>query len=1200
MINIRKKCGGVMLKGIKAKIGIIIGILVLCGSTIGIMNAFADPNWPDMYYRVEPSEVVELDGTNAGEFSISVVPINEDVLIHSFGGTFPVHNPYITPVECGAEKSSSLTREDCDAPTGNFYSEYDDYTLFEQDEPFFTIHFTVSPDTPAGDYEIPIHFYLLRAQDINDGSDIDETMMNLYSTPQITVKRPQKVTFLDQLDEPITELTKYYGDWDYTISSTVTEGDGDIIDYYVKSVDYNDGVIDITPSSSPNSNHIHINKVGEAEICAIVEEAGLYLRTESCLPVHVLKRPIRIESISIADKEYDGTDSAEIDEIVFEWEDANYEVGPDDYITSITLDDTNVGNRTATVEIYLSETGEQRYTLSQRDFTVPARIVPADVSDIVTAGIPPQEYDPSVDYQPILAEVTIPISEFDYHYLEEGVDYELSYEGNKMYDEVWLTQAGDYNIAISPLQGSNYTFEPFEATFTILPRALTVTDASVNSKTFDGTYETSVDEVIFDNAELVKGQDYEAYAYIGSSSVGTWDARVYITLNNLNYGFLSEYNPGTFEYATSFDVINNVQVFPRELKSEDVYYYFLDSDDGNYTYTGEEIKPLVYLAMSFNEGDSLDDYYVLNLGEDFTIEYPDDTTNYGEKGLTLIGKDNFSGSIGPIEYFIGMATVQDVQITTPDQTYTGEPLEPEPIITAIFNGERITFPASEYDILHQEDFIDAGNYTYIAQESNNSNFHFSTTEATFTINPYEISSSDISLSESTYKYNGTSQTPSVTVTVGDTTIDENNYEVEFSADTIGNDESDTEVTVTVTAKEGANITGSASTTYVITPRDVLEITGIDDNQQIGYTGSPVVLSGNVTVEENEEGITADDLTITWYASDGTTAIDQPTNAGSYKVVYSYEDADYHGALVVNFEITKAESPVPTEMETDFRIASGQTLANLEGERTTGFAWVDSSTTIISGNNIYPATYTYNNDTINYETLNLNVPIYGLSQVDVIIPESEGGEITVSNQNVLEGETVTITITPDFGYTLDSITINGVDHAGNVDANTLVIVAGTSDLEIIATFMPIVYEVVEGAEQVYTIDEDSEAKFRINADYELFKNGGAVYVDDLLVDPTNYTSWDGSTYIKFTDEYLSTIAIGAHTLKVTFNDGGTATTTFTIAESEGDLATPNTGVFAMTGGGATTTVGTLAVILVVFMVAQRTIWKRQRKINGSKH
>lgn len=90
-----------------------------------------------------------------------------------------------------------------------------------------------------------------------------------------------------------------------------------------------------------------------------------------------------------------------------------------------------------------------------------------------------------------------------------------------------------------------------------------------------------------------------------------------------------------------------------------------------------------------------------------------------------------------------------------------------------------------------------------------------------------------------------------------------------------------------------------------------------------------------------------------------------------------------------------------------------------------------------------------------------------------------------------------------------------------------------------------YKVIEGAEQTYTIKEDTEARFRIDADYSLFNN--KVYVDNVLVDSSNYTSKSGSTIIVLNKDYVDTLAVGEHTLKVAFADGGEAETTFTIAK-----------------------------------------------------
>ncbi len=48
-----------------------------------------------------------------------------------------------------------------------------------------------------------------------------------------------------------------------------------------------------------------------------------------------------------------------------------------------------------------------------------------------------------------------------------------------------------------------------------------------------------------------------------------------------------------------------------------------------------------------------------------------------------------------------------------------------------------------------------------------------------------------------------------------------------------------------------------------------------------------------------------------------------------------------------------------------------------------------------------------------------------------------------------------------------------------------------------------YNFIEGINQIYVISKNDIMKFRINADYSLFENGGKVYIDDVLVDSSNY-------------------------------------------------------------------------------------------------
>ena len=90
-----------------------------------------------------------------------------------------------------------------------------------------------------------------------------------------------------------------------------------------------------------------------------------------------------------------------------------------------------------------------------------------------------------------------------------------------------------------------------------------------------------------------------------------------------------------------------------------------------------------------------------------------------------------------------------------------------------------------------------------------------------------------------------------------------------------------------------------------------------------------------------------------------------------------------------------------------------------------------------------------------------------------------------------------------------------------------------------------YKVSEGADSTFTIDVDENLTIRVDAELSRFTG---VEMDGWAVDPANYTSWSGSTYVKFTKDFMNTQVVGTHTIRILFNDGY-ATTTVTIARNE---------------------------------------------------
>ena len=75
----------------------------------------------------------------------------------------------------------------------------------------------------------------------------------------------------------------------------------------------------------------------------------------------------------------------------------------------------------------------------------------------------------------------------------------------------------------------------------------------------------------------------------------------------------------------------------------------------------------------------------------------------------------------------------------------------------------------------------------------------------------------------------------------------------------------------------------------------------------------------------------------------------------------------------------------------------------------------------------------------------------------------------------------------------------------------------------------------------TVAVGGSAAFRIDYNYAAFRS---VAVDGVTLTPADYTTWDGSTWVKLTAACTKSLTPGTHTLSVYF-DGATAATTFTV-------------------------------------------------------
>ena len=106
---------------------------------------------------------------------------------------------------------------------------------------------------------------------------------------------------------------------------------------------------------------------------------------------------------------------------------------------------------------------------------------------------------------------------------------------------------------------------------------------------------------------------------------------------------------------------------------------------------------------------------------------------------------------------------------------------------------------------------------------------------------------------------------------------------------------------------------------------------------------------------------------------------------------------------------------------------------------------------------------------------------------------------------------------------------------------------TTNIDLHAKWEEIVYSFTKGNNEEYNKNDNKDLEFVINANYSLFNN--KVYIDDELVDVSNYTSSNTNTTIVLKAEYLKTLAEGEHNIKVVFSDGGNALAKFKVINKE---------------------------------------------------
>lgn len=162
---------------------------------------------------------------------------------------------------------------------------------------------------------------------------------------------------------------------------------------------------------------------------------------------------------------------------------------------------------------------------------------------------------------------------------------------------------------------------------------------------------------------------------------------------------------------------------------------------------------------------------------------------------------------------------------------------------------------------------------------------------------------------------------------------------------------------------------------------------------------------------------------------------------------------------------------------------------------------------------------------------------------------ENGTISPSGEvKVSEGKNQNFVITPNTGYEIDSLIVDGKKVSASVNY-VFTNVKETHSISV--TFkektkspVKVEYEILDGKNGSWVLNSTGSLSVRGSGAYSKFEN---IKVDGTIVDKKFYSVKEGSTIVTLKDAYLNSLSVGSHTLELVWSDG-TTSTSFTVTKN----------------------------------------------------
>ena len=737
-----------------------------------------------------------------------------------------------------------------------------------------------------------------------------------------------------------------------------------------------------------------------------------------------------------------------------------------DYTVSYS-NNTNVGTATAKITCMGNYTGTK-----SANFTISKAAPVAISSGTVSLGTTYYIYDGTAK-QPA---VTV---KYGTETLVNGTDYTVSYTNN--------TKAGTASVTIT---GKGSYTGTVTKNFTIEPKNVSGLDISVapTSYTYDGKAKTPAVTVKNGSTTLVKDTDYTV-SYLNNTAVGT--ATVTVT--------------GKGNYSGS----RSLNFTISEPAAISLTGCTASLGTSSYTYDGAAKQP----SVTVKYGSS-----TLVKGTDYIVSYTNNI-NAGTATVTISGAGRYTGTLTRT-FTINPKSVSGLTAVVSPSGYTYDGTARKPDIT-VSDGSRTLTAGKDYTVAYSNN-VNVGTATVTIKGAGN---YTGTLNKSFRISAKPVSNLEVTLSATSYTYDGSAKQPSVTVAYGTRKlVNGTDYTVSYSNNTkIGT------ATVTITGK--GNFTGTKAAYFTINKAEAVNITNckaVLDSDSFVYDG--MAKKPSVTVKNGDKTLRS--------GIDYTYAYDNNINAGKGSVIVTGM-GDYAGTGILRFTISPAsvDNFIVNVLKNNYiydgtEKKPGVVVTEGMNTMTEGVDYI-----LTYGNNIAAGIgHVYVNGIGNYR---------GIKQADFAITAKDASSNDISECSIQLTENKAVytgkAVTPDV-IVRDGVTVltKDVDYTVGYIAN---VNAGTAKV------------VITGMGSYTGIYEDSFEiipKSSKGLDITLTPSG---YEYDGTVKKPSVTVKDGSRVLTEKNDYTVTISdnmiAGNAVVKVSFtgNYSGTETGSFKIAASD---------------------------------------------------